>query len=129
MSDPDRGSLCARLAATLVIVAACASVAQVLSGVLAGRASAPAPIPVLPTALKVVTGLLWVVAGLRFRAALAPLNAGARPAPPSLTERTGAETRMLEDVFLHDPWLIDKADAHKELRESRHDLEARRCRI
>ncbi len=97
----------ARLAANLVIVAA---------GVSASRALRLAPARPRRKAPVVESRV----------AARGEPRVTARPAdgagPP------GAEAPIREILFLDDTWLIDKADARRELQDNRDDLEARPCR-
>lgn len=105
-----------------------------LGVVLTGRT----PTPVAPAALKGVVAALWVVTAVRFRSfALAPQETQGRAAPaadgrpqraPDGPARLEAKVRMLEDVFNNETWLLDKADALKELRDVLAELEARECR-
>ncbi len=135
----DRGLRRALFFANMVIVAVSVMVAQGLWSVLAGRN----PAPVLPTALKVITAALWVVAAIRFRSALTscrywrptdraasasasdPTALKARPPTPRPPE---TQARGREQAFFQDQWLIEKADARREPRDTRDDLEARPCR-
>jgi hypothetical protein len=99
-----------------------------------------APAPVVPTVLKVAAAALWVVAAVRFRPAVTRLlNRAAAPAPAGLghdpdelaveTERLKIKTRVLETLIHNETWLLDRADALRELREILADLEASRCKI
>lgn len=91
----------ARVAANLVIVAAGVSAARALRATPARfRRPAPAAVPSRPDPPRPDDG----------------------PAP------TPTEIRLFEMMFLNDTWLIDKADARRELRDNRDDLEARPCR-
>jgi hypothetical protein len=105
-----------------------------LGVVLTGRT----PTPIAPAALNGVVAALWVVTAVRFRSFVhAPRETKGRATPaadgrpqcaPDGPARLEAKVRMLEDVFNNETWLLDKADALKELRGVLAELEARECR-
>ena len=110
-----------------------------------------AGVSAVPIALKVIVGVLWMVAGVWCRSVLDEFrNRAARcesgSSVPSINghqssgvrspgyeilnataRRHEPEPRMLKDVILNKTWLIEKADAPREPREFRDDLEARPC--
>jgi hypothetical protein len=102
----------------------------------------PAP-SLVPTALKVAAAGFWVVTAVRLPSVVSGLSAGAPrlfALPPPVdgldldglglkTAQLRVKARTLENLIRQETWLLDKAEALRELQDILADLEAEQCKI
>ena len=101
------------------------------------------PTWVLPTALKVLAAAFWVAVAVRLPSVVAHLTSPLPVADSGVcsgdvraaadlsleTERLRIKDLVLDDMIHNEAWLIDKADAMRELQDFLAELEAKQCQI
>lgn len=126
-----RGELSGRSAARLLVSLA---LLTIVSGSLRFGAllGVPRPAEPVPTFIKVVAGVLWVIVAFRLSdLALAKVDSQPRvPNDPGLPhDRLKQRIRSIERIVQSESWLLGKSEALRELRDILAELEAEQCKI
>jgi hypothetical protein len=116
-----------RLVVSLLVLTGVTGAAQVGAFLGVPRPGEPAP-----TLLKVLAGVLWVVAAVRlsdFTAVPVVSPPTHSPARAAWIAQLNERARALERLVGNDAWLLGKTEALQELREIRAELEIYQCKI